>query len=146
MELQGKCKCVIVVAEGLPLGPTVNVASVLATTLGHRIGSLIGPAVIDASGQTHPGFTTLPLPILMAEPEAIKQVRMQAIASDDIFVADFTESAQQARTYEDYIQVLATLSTDELIYLGVVLYGPKKKISRLAGNFRLLRDSVASIA
>jgi hypothetical protein len=43
MPLQEQTKCVIVVAEGLPLGPAVNIASVLATMLGHRMKSPIGP-------------------------------------------------------------------------------------------------------
>ena len=77
----------------------------------------------------------------MAEPKAIKEVRMQAASYSDVFAADFTESAQQARTYEDYIQQLATLANEELVYLGMVLYGSKKTINRLAGNFRLLHET-----
>ncbi len=69
---------------------------------------------------------------------------MQAISYDDMFVADFTESAQQAHTYDDYIRVLATHSTDELVYLGIVLYGSKRTINRLARNLRLLRDTAVS--
>jgi hypothetical protein len=145
INLQKMTKCVIVIAEGLPLGPTVNIASVLATTLGNRLGSLMGPDVFDASGFGHPGFTRLPLPILMADPEAIKAVRFQAASCSDVFVADFTETAQQARTYEDYIQQLATRSSEDLVYLGIMLYGSKKTINRLAGNFRLLRETSAIV-
>lgn len=141
MELQKNAKCVIIVAEGLPLGPTANITSVLATTLGARVKSLIGPDVSDASGAIHPGFTTLPLPILMASLDAIKQLRQQTASMPDLFVADFTETAQHSRTYTDYIEELSAHATGDLTYLGLLLYGPKKMINSLAGNFRLLRET-----
>ena len=123
----------------------MNIASVLVTTLGDRLGPLMGPDVFDASGFSHPGFTRLPLPILMAKPEAIKVVRFQAASCSDVFVADFTETAQQARTYEGYIQQLASCTSEDLVYLGIMLYGSKKTINRLVGNFRLLRETSAIV-
>ena len=60
MPLQEQTKCVIVVAEGLPLGPTVNIASVLATTLGHRMKSLIGPEVTDDTSEAFRGAGNKP--------------------------------------------------------------------------------------
>lgn len=46
---------------------------------------------------------------------------------------------------EDYIQQLASCTSEDLVYLGIMLYGSKKTINRLAGNFRLLRETSAIV-
>ena len=52
---------------------------------------------------------------------------------------DFSEAAQRCLNYEQYIRSLAQLSAEELFYLGVCMYGPKKKVNKLTGSLPLLR-------
>lgn len=132
-------KCVIVIDDELPMGLAVNAAGVLAVTLGRRVESIVGEDAIDASGQTHAGLIKITLPILKARKEIIKEIRTRASQTDGIMVVDLTEPAQTARTYHDYTARLATLSTEEIVYLGVALYGSKGAINRLTGNLSLLR-------
>lgn len=56
-------KAVIVADPGLPLGLLVNTVAYLALTLGQRRPLLVGPDVIDGSGQVHKGTSAVPLPM-----------------------------------------------------------------------------------
>lgn len=59
-------KCVIAVADDLPIGMTLNAVAVLAVALGRRVDGITGGDVQDASGQTHVGIVNIPIPILKA--------------------------------------------------------------------------------
>jgi hypothetical protein len=41
--------------------------------------------------------------------------------------------------YEDYTDKLAVTPSEELKYLGVALYGPKKLVNKLVGTLPLIR-------
>jgi hypothetical protein len=121
-------KCVMVIADTLQFGLAVNTAGVLAVTLGGRVDTLVGPDVENGSGEQHVGLIQIPLPILTASSAMVKQIRAQAVTLETVLTVDMTESAQQARTYPDY-----------LAHLGTGLYGPKKEINKLTGQLPLLR-------
>jgi hypothetical protein len=132
-------KCVMVIDSRLPLGLSVNTAGLLGATLGRRIERIIGPDVIDASGKNHTGILNVPLPILSADADTIKAIREKAMKFGELLVIDFTETAQREVRYEDYTGKLAITPSEELKYLGVALYGPKKRVNKLVGNLPLLR-------
>ncbi len=132
-------KCVMVIADTLQFGLAVNTAGVLAVTLGGRVDTLVGPDVENGSGERHVGLIQIPLPILTASSAMVKQIRAQAVTLETVLTADMTESAQQAQTYPDYLAHLGTLSRDDVVYLGIGLYGPKKEINKLTGQLPLLR-------
>ncbi len=132
-------KCVMVIADTLQFGLAVNTAGVLAVTLGGRVDTLVGPDVENGSGERHVGLIQIPLPILTASSAMVKQIRAQAVTLETVLTVDMTESAQQAQTYPDYLAHLGTLSRDDVVYLGIGLYGPKKEINKLTGQLPLLR-------
>jgi hypothetical protein len=61
----------------------------------------------------------------------------------EMTIVDFTAPAQMSRTYSEYLDKIAGLPTDELTYLGVALFGPKKLVNRLTGTLALLREPAA---
>lgn len=132
-------KCVMVINDSLSLGLMVNTAGVLALTLGNKVDSILGPDVVDGSGQTHIGITTIPIPILKASEEVIKNIRIQANELGSLLVVDFTDAAQTTITYEDYTEKIAAMPAQELKYLGVALYGEKKLVNKFCGSLPLLR-------
>ncbi|MGH9130908.1 MAG: DUF2000 domain-containing protein [Acidimicrobiales bacterium] len=134
-------KVVIVVDAALAPGLATNTAAVLALTLGSRVESLIGPDVKDADGGLHLGITTVPVPVLVANGAIVRQIRARAMEALDerLLVVDFTDSAQRTHTYDDYVALLATLTEDQVTYLGVALHGPRKLVQRLTGSLPLLR-------
>ncbi|WP_040793707.1 DUF2000 domain-containing protein [Nocardia paucivorans] len=132
-------KCAIVVSDKLPTGLAVNAASVLSATMGHRVEGLVGEDVKDADGTIHPGIIHIPLPILVAPHEQVGTIARTAAIQDGLFTVDFSELAQSCRTYEEYIDKMATTPTTELINVGVGLHGPRKQVDRLIGSLPLLR-------
>ena len=129
----------MVISESLPVGLAVNAAGVLAATLGRRVESLVGPDVVDGSGERHAGLVRIPIPVLKADEEEIRKVRARAAELEDLLVVDVTETAQSSRTYEEYEDRMSLAQGDGLGYLGVALYGEKRSVNKLTGNLPLLR-------
>ena len=132
-------KCVFVLDEALPAGLAANTAAVLALTLGSKVASLLGPDVLDGSGQRHVGITTVTLPMLRANTETIQHIRERAVKNGEVLVVDFNDVAQRNKTYQDYIQKLGETPTSQLRYLGLALYGRRAIILKLTGSLPLLR-------
>ena len=100
-EAKAAKKCVVVVDGDLPVGLLANTATVLAITLGSRVGAIVGDDAVDGSGEVHPGLTRLP--ILKADADAIKRIRLEASRTEDLLVVDFTDAAQAPRDYREYL-------------------------------------------
>lgn len=134
-------KCVMVIDIDLPMGLIANTAAVLALTLGKKIEGIIGPKVKDGSGHTHTGITTTPIPILKGNSLKIKELREKVYAEEfsDLFIVDFSNAAQTTKNYEEYTKKISTFLTSDLEYLGLALYGDKKKVNKLTGSMGLLR-------
>ena len=138
-DVRAAKKCVVVVDGDLPVGLLANTATVLAITLGARVGAIVGEDAVDGSGGVHPGLTRLPIPILKADGEAVKQIRLKASGTEGLLVVDFTDAAQTPRDYGEYLENISKVLTEDLRYLGVALYGDKKPINKLTGGLPLLR-------
>lgn len=139
MTSQPEFKCAIVVSGELPTGLAVNAASVLSLTMGHRVEGLVGVDVKDADGVVHPGIIHTPLPILVAPRERVGAIVATAATQDELFFVSFSSLAQACRTYEEYIDAMATTPTADLNSVGVGLYGSRKQVNKLVGSLPLLR-------
>jgi len=58
---------------------------------------------------------------------------------DGLKVIGFNDVAQKSRHYEEYEAMLSQTSKDNINYLGMCIYGPKKKINKLTGSIKMLR-------
>ncbi len=134
-------KCVILIDESLPLGLIANCASVVSLSLGKKVNGLIGYDLEDIENRIHTGITTMPIPILKSNVVELKDLRDILFDEKykDCLVVDFTNAAQTTKTYEDYSSAISSTSLDELEYLGIAIYGPKKLINKLVGSIGLLR-------
>ena len=133
-------KCVLIIDKHIDTGTKTNVASILSISIGDKIKGLVGPDLIDSSGIVHSGLTRLPIPVLGASTEEISQIRQNFIAQqqENDFWVDFSTFAQQARTYEEYMARIQTAGSDEIIYLGIALFGCRKKINRATKGLSLI--------
>ena len=135
-------KLVMVINCDLPLGLVANTAAVLGISLSKIYQEdIVGGDIVDADGNLHLGITAQTIPILSASREQVKEIReaMFEPAFAEVAAIDFSEAAQRCLNYEQYIRSLAQLSAEELFYLGVCMYGPKKKVNKLTGSLPLLR-------
>lgn len=130
----------MVVDQQLPLGLVANTSAVLAMTIGAKIRGIIGGDVVDGDGQHHCGITNLPIPLLRGDGNLIRSIRRDLISnSDDLFWVDFCDVAQKCVDYDDYTKKIGNCRDKDLNYLGIALYGPKKRINKLTGSLGLLR-------
>jgi hypothetical protein len=135
-------RCVIVVDRSLPIGRAANAAAVIALTLGKRHPQLAGPALIDASGEAHPGLIPIGIAILGADASELSEVRAKALKRS-IDVVDFPCQGQQTTDYAEFGARVREIPTDSLIYVGVGLCGPRNAVGRIVGRFSLLKQSAA---
>ena len=140
MDLQNE-KCVIVLDESLPLGLIANTAAILGITLGQKMPQIVGADTTDKTGRTHLGIITFPVPILKANAEALKMLREKLYSEDfsDLTAADFSDLAQNCKTYSEFIEKMNAAREEDLSYLGLAICGAKKKVNKLTGSLPLLR-------
>ena len=135
-------KLVMVINHDLPLGLVANTAAVLGISLSKIYQEdIVGGDIVDADGNLHLGITAQTIPILSASREQVKEIRetMFEPAFAEVAAIDFSEAAQRCLNYDQYMRSLSQLSAEELFYLGVCMYGPKKKVNKLTGSLPLLR-------
>lgn len=140
MELNGN-KCVMVIDEALPLGVIANTAGIMGLTLGKHIPETIGPEVLDQSGCVHLGIIQLPVPVLKADSEKIKELRQRLYQPEfaGLIAVDFSDVAQSCNVYDDYIRKAASVEEADFQYFGIGLCGDKKLVNKLTGSLPLLR-------
>ena len=134
-------KCVMVIDESLPLGIITNTAAILGITLGKQVPELVGKDAGDASGQSHLGIITIPVPILKGSKEIIRELRKKLYTSDydDVIAADFSDIAQSCNVYSEYLDKASITLEPDHTYLGIAICGNKKKVNKLTGSMPLLR-------
>lgn len=132
-------KYVIVVDKSLPAGLIANTAAVLATSIGQKAEGIVGHSVEDATGAVHEGITTLPIAILASTGPTIAELRQKAETEDDLYLVDFTSTAQSARRYDEYEQRMSMLEPEELKYVGLGIFGDAGTVKKLTGSMPLLR-------
>lgn len=134
-------KCVLVIDESQPTGVLANIASVLSISLGNISTDMVGHDVYDKQGERHPGITQLPIPILGASRDKIREIRQTLLskAIDGMVVVDFTTIAQQAKTYDEYEKSIGSADDIDIHYIGIGVYGEKKAINKATGNLRSIK-------
>jgi hypothetical protein len=132
-------RCVAVIDQDLSLGYAANAAAVLALTMGKRQPHLAGEALVDASGDAHPGLIPIGIPVLGAPADDLPTIRNKAVAAG-LEVVDFPIEGQQTNDYVEFRRLVRKTSPETLRYSGVMINGPKKKVSRVVGRYSLLRS------
>lgn len=134
-------KCVMIIDESLPLGIIANTAAILGITLGSRVPEAVGEDVFDKNGNIHLGIIKFPVPVLKGNIGIVRNIRQKLCTEEfrEITAADFSDTAQSCKTYDEYIEKIGAASEEDLHYMGLCLCGERKKINKLTANLPLLR-------
>ncbi|WP_336280156.1 DUF2000 domain-containing protein [Cronobacter dublinensis] len=132
-------KCTIIVDRALTPGLAMNAASVLGVCLGRRVEALVGPDMLSADGVVYPGVIRAPLPVLLGEGNTLLSLFNAARNDPQILVLPFSALAQSCKTWEEYEQRIAGITSEQTELAALGLVGPKKQIARLTGNLPLYR-------
>jgi hypothetical protein len=135
-------RCVAVVDDALPIGKAANATAVLALTMGAQQSHLVGEPLIDSAGNQHPGLIPIGIPVLGAPAADLPLLRDRA-KQVGLEVVDFPIQGQQTNNYAEFRKMVGETDPDQVRYLGVMIYGDKKKVSRIVGKYTLLRDRAA---
>lgn len=133
-------KCILIIDQSLSTGVIANVSAVLAMSVGRKMNGLIGDDIIDRDGTLHRGLTQLPIPILGASSVQISEIRQSVVSevNNDMILFDFNNFAQQARTYEEYTSYLQSGDVGDIVYLGIAIYGDKKRVNKVTKGLTLI--------
>lgn len=134
-------KCVMVLDEALPAGVLANTAGILGITLGKHLPEVVGADVTDRSGRVHLGIIAIPIPILKAARERLREIR-EALWQPEyeaVLAVDFSDVTQSCNVYDVFTQRAAQVESARFHYMGLGICGPKKLVNRLTGNLPLLR-------
>ncbi len=131
-------KLVLVLREGLPPSVAANATAVLTLSLGGAVAGWLGADGVDASGHRHPGLNAHPVPVVTADGEQLRDLRQRAADLPDVTMVAFSEVARRAREYGEYLQALARTAAEDVEYLGVVVFGPRNRVTKLTKRFALL--------
>ena len=122
----------------------VNAATVLGASVGAAANLPLGPAANDAGGTRYPGIITTPVPILHTPPENLTNLFRAANSNQELTVLCLTETARQARTYEDYITALADTDAADQDIIGLIIAGPRNRVTKLTKRLPLLTDNASA--
>ena len=127
--------------SALILKEPVTVPAALGITLGKKLPETVGPDVSDRNGRFHPGIIAIPVPILRASKEKLKELRLKLYdpCFSELTVVDFSDVAQSCNDYGEYISKAAQTDGDSFQYFGIGICGAKKLVNKLTGNLPLLR-------
>jgi hypothetical protein len=131
-------RCVAVIDAALPAGHAANAAAVMALTMGQRQPNLAGDPFVDQGGNHHPGLIPIGIAVLGAPADELPRVREKAIAAG-LDVVAFPVQGQQTNDYAEFRRMVRETAPEAVRYLGVMLYGEKRKVSRVVGKYSLLK-------
>ncbi len=60
-------------------------------------------------------------------------------ADSDLRIIGFSDIAQKSHDYDDYGMTLLEKGRDDIEYLGICIYGPRKKVNKITGSIKMLR-------
>jgi len=130
-------KMVAVLNEKIDPGVAMNALAHISIGLGSHIGKdrLQLTEYIDADKQKHPHISSMPFMILKGNSNKIRVLR-QAALEHNIEFTDFTDT-MTIGTYIEQLEHTKNTKEENLIYYGIVLFGPWNKVSELTKKFSL---------
>ena len=86
--------------------------------------------------KVHPGIIAIPVPILRASKEKLKELRLKLYdpCFSELTVVDFSDVAQSCNDYGEYISKAAQTDGDSFQYFGIGICGAKKLVNKLTGE------------
>jgi hypothetical protein len=130
-------KLVAVMNEKIEIGRVMNALAHMCIGFGAAIGKdpLRLTDYTDAGGGCHPNISEMPFMILKTNSNKIRLLR-SAAQENGIAFTDFTD-AMTIGTFEEQLARSAETKEEDLIYIGIVLFGPWDKVSELTKKFSL---------
>ncbi|ATN32633.1 hypothetical protein ACO34A_02290 [Rhizobium sp. ACO-34A] len=131
----------IVVNPDLPQGLLANTVGAIAIGIGAKLPVLAARQLEDRQGRRIDVSSTLPVPILQADAEALRRLLLKAQDGADPAgaVVPFPAFARALHVYADYETSMPDRDLGEEKIDGLGIAGPAKWVKSLTGALKLLR-------
>lgn len=130
----------IIVNPELSLGLIANTASALGIGLAAKFPQLAASQLSDSQGRALDVSSKLPVPVLQASPEQIREILLKALAGDaEKAIVPFPAYARSMHSFDEYVQAFPQRDLATEILDGLALCGPEKWVKSLTGALKLLR-------
>ncbi len=133
-------RIVAVLNEKIEPGVALNAVAHMSFGIGAYLGkeNALLSEYIDSEGNFHSRLTQMPIIILKANNNKIKET-VKAAKEQGIYFVDFIDTMRLpgGGTYVEQIDETKKKKFDELTYFGVMLFGPSEKVSPLTRKFSL---------
>lgn len=131
----------IVVNPELPQGFLANTVGAIAIGIGAKLPELAARQLVDGQGRRIDVSSTLPVPILPADDEALRRLMLKALdgAGPAGAVVPFPAFARALHVYADYEASMPERDLGEEKIDGLGIVGPSKWVKSLTGALKLLR-------
>lgn len=83
------------------------------------------------AGKAHPGIVTVPIPVLNS--------KLYEDENSEVTAVNFLIWRRAAEHMKNIFKKIKAASDSDLNYLGLAIFGPKKKVEHLTGNLPLFR-------
>ncbi len=135
MSGSGK-KLVVVLNRNIDVGKAMN--ALAHAMLGFGAGAVSKEDVrlnryVDADGGIHDNVSEMPIVVLKARPNKLKNLRKAAVENRLVFV-DFTDT-MSIGTYAEEYALTKTKTHEELDYRAIILFGPSDTVTELTRKF-----------
>jgi hypothetical protein len=137
-ELALTHRIALVVDPSLDRGAAGNRCAVLATGLAARRPEIIGHDLTTADGLTLPGFTKVPMAVLVGKGQPLREMADRARELGCTTLV-FLSRAQGMRSYEAYRESVAQTRAEELDVDAFAIFGTKKAVNSVVGALPCLR-------
>lgn len=139
----GDLRLAIVVDADQPPGLLANTVAAIGVGLGARNPGLGDVALTDAMGMTIHASADRPVPILQADPAAMRALLAKATSQSstlpNLTVVAFPAFARSLHGFADYEAMFPERRLADEAIAGIGLCGPTKPVRSLTGAFKLLR-------
>lgn len=130
----------IIVNPELSLGLIANTASALGIGLAAKFPQLAASQLSDSQGRVLDVSSKLPVPVLQASPEQIREILLKALVGGaEKAIVPFPAYARSMHSFDEYAQAFPQRNLATEILDGLALCGPEKWVKSLTGALKLLR-------
>lgn len=133
-------KLVAIINKELPSGVALNTLGHMALGLGASVdkASLRLSNYVDANGNNYPNISEMPFIVLRGTSNEIRKAVLAARAQN-IHLGIFTNT-MTGGGYQAQIDNTAQTTEDQLVYYGVLMFGPLEEVAVITKKFSLWRD------
>ena len=134
-------KIVGIIASNVKAPTALNIIGHLAISIGkYSNKEIMGqPIIKDKTGIEHLGISQFPFIITKVKSGKLKNAIDKAKSNPNLLVADYPRDMLETRTDEELVNSISSKESEELEYLGAIIYGDTKDVDEITGKYQLWR-------